>query len=137
MEKYVTITWPEIQELMEKEGFDENAHLINDETGLDRFGSCAYFVRLDWLNESTDNAHKEKFYLLTALIERSDNVSDSHALFSCLYKAKEAMAQKIAECQALFTEKGELILDLPRCQEWRDEDGNGYTVTIEEMTPIE
>ena len=50
MKKYVIITWPEIQDLMEKEGFDEHSYLINDEKGLDDYGSSSYFVEENWLN---------------------------------------------------------------------------------------
>ena len=50
MEKYIVVTWPDIQYLMDKEGFEDNAFLINDDKGLDRFGSSAYFVEESWLN---------------------------------------------------------------------------------------
>ena len=44
MEKeYVIITWPESQELMDEEWFDECV-LINQEPLLDQVGSLAYFV---------------------------------------------------------------------------------------------
>ena len=42
--KYVVVTWPEIQFYMNREGFNENAYLINDEKGMEEFGSSAYFV---------------------------------------------------------------------------------------------
>ena len=50
MDKYIVVCWPEIQFLFEEEGFDENAYLINDEKGIDDFGSSAYFVNFDWIN---------------------------------------------------------------------------------------
>lgn len=49
MEKFVVVEWPEIQDLMDLEGFEDNAHLINDERGLDQYGSSAYFVNEEWL----------------------------------------------------------------------------------------
>lgn len=49
MEKFVVVEWPEIQDLMDLEGFEDNAHLINDERGLDKYGSSAYFVSEEWL----------------------------------------------------------------------------------------
>lgn len=49
MDKFVVVTWPEVQDLMEQEGFEENSYLINDDKGLDDFGSSAYFVRESWL----------------------------------------------------------------------------------------
>ena len=50
-EKYVVVGWPEIQVLMDEEGFDDNSYLVADEKGLDDFGSSAYFVSCDWLRE--------------------------------------------------------------------------------------
>jgi stage V sporulation protein AE len=32
------------------EGFKENSYLINDEKGIEEFGSSAYFVNTKWLN---------------------------------------------------------------------------------------
>ena len=43
------VTWPESQNLMEKEGFRENAALINSPHGLDIYGSSAYRVNPAWL----------------------------------------------------------------------------------------
>ncbi len=132
---YIVITWPEIQELQDVNGFNENAYLINDEQGLTDFGSSAYFVNKEWYNKIINSMDTDKLYLLTTLIEYSDSVSDGHSLYSTLAKAKEAMAQEIAECQENFSGHGELIIDLPRCKEWRNADGLGYTVTIEEVVP--
>ena len=50
MSKYVVITWPDIQYCMDEEGFDKHSYLINDEQGLEDFGSSAYFVDEEWLN---------------------------------------------------------------------------------------
>lgn len=49
MTKYIIVEWPESQELMDHEGFDEHACLINDESWLDQYGSMSYFVEEDWL----------------------------------------------------------------------------------------
>jgi len=48
MEDYEIIGWPEIQELMDKEGFEDNAALIepNDNMGI---GSSTYLVDNEWL----------------------------------------------------------------------------------------
>lgn len=43
MEKYVIICWPDSQEIMDKDWYNE-CHLINDEHGLELYGSSAYFV---------------------------------------------------------------------------------------------
>jgi hypothetical protein len=48
MEDYVIVGWPEIQDLMDKEGFKDNATLIepNDAMGID---DCTYLVDKEWL----------------------------------------------------------------------------------------
>lgn len=48
---YTVITWPDIQELMDKKGFEEHSYLVNDEKGIKEFGSSAYFVDIEWLEE--------------------------------------------------------------------------------------
>lgn len=49
---YAIMTWPDSQELMDMQGFSENTWLINDERGLNRFGSSAYVYDIDWYNEN-------------------------------------------------------------------------------------
>jgi len=41
--KYILVSWPESQLLMEKEWFNE-CILMNDEAHLDEIGGSAYFV---------------------------------------------------------------------------------------------
>lgn len=48
---YEVVCWPDVQHLMDMDGFDENSYLIDDEKGLDDFGSSAYFVDSQWLTE--------------------------------------------------------------------------------------
>ena len=48
MEKY--IIGPKSQEIMEYEYFENHSYLINDEKGIEDFGTSAYFVEEDWLN---------------------------------------------------------------------------------------
>ena len=50
---FVVVMWPESQELMELEGFDENACLVNDSPFLEEYGSSAFFVRQSWLTPKT------------------------------------------------------------------------------------
>lgn len=45
---YIVVQWPESQSLMLFPGWTEHCYLINDEKGLDDFGSSAYFVEKDW-----------------------------------------------------------------------------------------
>lgn len=49
---YEVVTWPEIQELFNLPGFEENSYLINDDKGLEDFGSSAYFVNTNWLKQA-------------------------------------------------------------------------------------
>jgi hypothetical protein len=48
MEDYVIIGWPEIQELMNEDDFEENSTLIepNAAMGID---DCTYLVDKEWL----------------------------------------------------------------------------------------
>ena len=48
------------------------------------------------------------------------------------------MAVAIEEAAENFDgQEGETLVDVETCREWRNEDGYGYTVGIEELTPIE
>ena len=47
---YVVVEWPDSQELVNEEGFEENCYLVNDARGVEEFGSCAYFVNKAWLD---------------------------------------------------------------------------------------
>ena len=78
---------------------------------------------------------KTTFYLVTTLIEYYDQPpTDTHALYSNFADAKSAMEAEIAEgIENFATDNGEVILDLDMVYEWRDEDGNGLTITIEKM----
>jgi hypothetical protein len=40
---YIIVQWPESQDFIGK----HNCHLINDEEGYEKYGSSAYFVRID------------------------------------------------------------------------------------------
>ncbi len=81
----------------------------------------------------------KKFYLVTVLIECSaECIVDAHALYVDYEKAKGAMAVEIESAAENFDgRKGETLVDVETCREWRTEDGYGYTVGIEELTPIE
>ena len=48
MDSFEIIGWPEIQEVMTVEGFEENSSLItpNDDLGI---GSSTYLVNKEWL----------------------------------------------------------------------------------------
>lgn len=46
--KIVRKIWEEVQSIQDKEGFDSNSYLIEDEQGLKDLGSGSYFVNKDW-----------------------------------------------------------------------------------------
>lgn len=81
----------------------------------------------------------KKFYLVTVLIEYSaESITDAHALHVDYEKAKGTMAVAIEEAAENFDgQEGETLVDVETCREWRNEDGYGYTVGIEELTLIE
>lgn len=54
---YEVVTWPDVQELMTIDGFRENSYLVNDEKGIEDFGSSAYFVNVDWLADEMLRKH--------------------------------------------------------------------------------
>ena len=78
---------------------------------------------------------KTKLYLVATLIEHYDQPpTDTHALYATFADAKKAMQTEIEEGMENFTaEYGDVILDLDTAYEWRDDDGNGVTVTIERI----
>lgn len=49
---FVVITWPDIQELMDQKGFEENSILINDGSLYEKYGDSAYMVNLNWLSKT-------------------------------------------------------------------------------------
>ena len=49
---FVAICWPDVQELMDEEGFEENSTLIIDGPLYDKYGDSAYMVNLDWLSKT-------------------------------------------------------------------------------------
>lgn len=78
---------------------------------------------------------KTALYLVATLIEHYDQPpTDTHALYATFADAKKAMQTEVKEGMENFTaDEGGVILDLDPVYEWRDDDGNGLTVTIEEM----
>lgn len=49
--EYIIVTFPESQELMDEEWFDDECILINEYPLLDQVGSSAYFVPIARLKE--------------------------------------------------------------------------------------
>ena len=78
---------------------------------------------------------KNAVYLVYTLIEQNDCVSDCHALYATLERAKAAMNVEIEGAMENFG-KGDVLHDLERLYEFRTEDGYGFTVGIDEMVPL-
>lgn len=53
LEGYEIVTWPDSQMVEEIPGYTSFAYLINDEEGLETYGSSAYVVDKDWYDENT------------------------------------------------------------------------------------
>ena len=53
---FKVVMWPDVQDYMEKDGFEDNSYLINDDKGLEEYGSSAYFVDTEWLEETDKQA---------------------------------------------------------------------------------
>jgi hypothetical protein len=77
------------------------------------------------------------FYLVTVLLELCDTcITDEHHLYASYADAQRAFNYEVAECQANFEgQQGQSLIDLQGCREWRNADGYGFTVTIEEIQP--
>jgi hypothetical protein len=79
---------------------------------------------------------KQKFYILATLIEKEETTADNHTLYTSLEKAEKAFPLEIENCREQFEgEDGQTLLYLPRYHEWRNDDGDGFSVAIEEVEP--
>lgn len=78
---------------------------------------------------------KQTVYLVYVLIEFSpESTTYAHLVFSSLEKAKESMSNEIAEARENFNMDGGIFLtDTEFCQEWANDNGQGYTIGIEEI----
>jgi hypothetical protein len=59
MKLYTIVTWNNIQELLDYDWFESECHLINDEVGLEKYGSFAYFVPIERLKENYSSCRYE------------------------------------------------------------------------------
>ena len=60
MDTFVIVEFPDIQYYEEAPGFEDNSFLINDEHGLQIFGSSAYFINKKWLEETNKYLKNKK-----------------------------------------------------------------------------
>ena len=44
----ILVPWPEVQDYMDMEGFEEHSSLANDEFTLNKYGSSAYWIEQEW-----------------------------------------------------------------------------------------
>lgn len=52
--RFIIVTWPECQELMDKIGFQENSCLIDSYPFIEEYGSSAFFVDEEWYIRNVD-----------------------------------------------------------------------------------
>ncbi len=78
---------------------------------------------------------KQKVFLVYVLIEYSaESTTDAHYVYSSFEKALEAMCREIDEARENFDiEGGEFITRTERSQEWCNDDGQSYSICIEEL----
>lgn len=78
---------------------------------------------------------KQKVFLVYVLIEYSaESTTDAHYVYSSIEKAHDAMTREIAEAREnLYIEGGEFITRTERGQEWCNDDGQSYSIGIEEL----
>lgn len=132
MALYEIIQWPQVQDLMDKEGFHENSYLVNDEQGINQYGSSAYFVKREWLDKTIE-APKQKVYIVSTLTEsREYEPSDYHKVFANFFDAISYKKGQVEECMCgKNADSGDVINDFQTLYEWRS-DKEAVTVCIEE-----
>lgn len=61
MNKYIIVEWPDVQELMDKPGFEQNSSLLTFGHLLEEYGSSTYFVNEDWIDNLDDEIQDFSF----------------------------------------------------------------------------
>ena len=78
----------------------------------------------------------QTFYLLCALIERQEGASTGHQLFKDKNEAIKAMDDEIKSCAENFNfDESKFDKSFGNHYEWRNQDGYGFEVWIEEIEP--
>ena len=98
LENYIIVCWPEIQEYMDKEGFDKNSSLITDEHLVDLYGSSAYFVSKTWINKHKQARQEANMQLLSKLrkyLQNNPDIRFVQALFNLNYIKVDSNGQII------------------------------------------
>ena len=73
MDRYVIVEWPESQRFMDIPDFEDYSFLINDERGLDIYGSCAYFIEESWLKKALPLIKKTEEQMKYSQIKKLGN----------------------------------------------------------------
>ena len=117
--KYVLVQWPESQDLMMTEGFEEHSTLANVEFA----GSAAYFVEEEWLNDKNKSTTNKVQELQTAL---NDAVRETFEQFVKSGKCYDfSLDQEVSEDEICEEHYGELM----------DEDEDEVVERIESNCP--
>jgi len=59
LDMFIALTWPDVQDFMVYDGFEENSILINDDPLIDEYGNSSYLVRRDWHDRVVNSMIKE------------------------------------------------------------------------------
>lgn len=79
---------------------------------------------------------ENSFWLLTTLVETAEHSNVNHSLFKSLESAQEQRRKEIERCSEDFAiDTGKYFFDSPLSYVWRDQDGHGFEIYIELITP--
>lgn len=99
MKEYIVLLWDEVQPLQDKEGFDSNSYLIENEKGLKDFGSGAYFVGKDWYERNVPRTKEFYLKLIDGVVDGVDlsNPIKRCAAASCVNLIKVLFLRKMEQ----------------------------------------
>lgn len=119
MKEYIVLLCDEAQSLQDKEGFDSNSYLIEDEKGLKDFSSGAYFVNKNWYEKNMPRTKESYLKLIDDLFDDADLSSPIQRLVATsfvnitkarfLQKLKNGDEPKKALSETLATTAEEMV----------------------------
>ena len=87
---FIVVTWPEVQELFELEGWQENSLLINDMPIYSQYGSSSYMVRESWLRKQEGKLPIEETISNPESVIQQMEEDVKHEKETCKKRVKEA-----------------------------------------------
>lgn len=107
---FIVVTWPEVQELFELEGWQENSLLINDMSIYSQYGSSSYMVRESWLRKQEGAPSiEETISNLKSVIQQMEK--------DVKYE-KEACKEKVREIKDAYSDCYHEYAKIPRWIRW-------------------